>query len=102
MNPDTLHKLERLAAAHIRLLPDAKQTTHFVFERGGYVALVERRETEFGSIGSAGRLNGDLFETLVWKQDQPFFVSKVAESAASPQQVDEIRAFQRDLTAALS
>jgi len=62
-------KLERLAAAGIQLLPAVEITTHYVFERDGYVALVERTAEGFGGVGSAGILTGNGF--AAWVQRGP-------------------------------
>ena len=53
--------LERLVAAGIQLLPAVEITTHYVFERDGFVALVERTPEGFGGIGSPGLLTGTGF-----------------------------------------
>lgn len=47
-----LEIFERLAAAGIDLLP-AEITTHFLFVRGGFVSLVERRDKGFGNRSEA-------------------------------------------------
>ena len=47
-------KLEQLVAAGIQLLPATEITTHYIFERDGFVALVERSGEGFGGVGSAG------------------------------------------------
>jgi hypothetical protein len=98
-----LVKLERLAAAGINLLPLPELGAHFVFERDGFVALVERRGEEFGRVGAAGLLvEKDGFAALVWQGNQPFFQSRNYHEAATPQQVATLRGFQSDLEAALS
>lgn len=95
-------KLERLAAANITLLPAVEITTHFVFERDRYLALVERRGNAFGSIGSAGLMTDRGFATLVWRGDRPFLTGKGFEESASAEQVVGLRAFQQDLEEALA
>lgn len=93
--------LQRLAAAHIQLLPATEITTHFVFERDGFVALVERTPQGFGNIGSAGRLTGKGIAVLVWRDERPFFVAKGFEQQATPGEVEQLRRFSTDVETAL-
>ncbi|MEO8130224.1 MAG: hypothetical protein ABJF23_09955 [Bryobacteraceae bacterium] len=95
-------KLERLVAAGIQLLPTVEIANHYVFERDGFVALVERRGEGFGGIGSAGLLTGKGIAPLVLRGLAPFFVAKGFEQPATPEEVDGIRRFQADLKHALS
>lgn len=101
-NSGMTNKLQKLVDANIQLLPLAEITTHFVFERHGFVALVERRNDEFGSIGTAGLLSDKGIAPLVWRNDQPFFVARGFDAPASSEQVEQLRAFQADLNAALA
>ena len=94
--------LERLVAAGIQLLPTIEITTHYVFERDGFVALVERRAEGFGGIGSAGRLTEKGVAPLVLRGTASFFVAKGFEQRATLEEVDLIRRFQADLKFALS
>jgi len=94
-------KLERLVAAGIQLLPVVEIPTHFVFERDGFVALVERKGDGFGGIGSAGRLTEKGIAPLVMRGNDAFFVAKGFEQVASAEDVDGIRRFQADLKFAL-
>ena len=94
------HQLEKLAAAGIQLVP-AEITSHFIFERDGFVAFVERRDESFGNIGAAGLMTERGFAALLWRGEQAFFVAKGFEQAASPEQVQMIRCFAADLAAAL-
>jgi hypothetical protein len=93
--------LERVAALGIRLLPIAGIETHFVFERDGYAALVERTAEGFGGIGAAGLLTPRGLAPLVWRSAEPFFVLKDFTEPASPAQVDSLRRFSTDLAKAL-
>jgi hypothetical protein len=93
--------LERLLAANIQVVPLSVSDRFVVFERQGFVALVERTEHGFGSIGSAGKLTEQGFATLVFKNGEPFFVAKHFEIAALEQDIQNLRAFQTDLEAAL-
>ena len=95
-------KLERLVAAGIQLLPAVEITNHYVFERDGFVALVERRAEGFGGIGSAGRLTAKGIAPLVLRGTAPFFVAKGFDQPATAEEVDQIRRFQADLKYALS
>jgi hypothetical protein len=95
-------KFQKLVDFHIQLLPLPEVETHFVFERDGFAALVERRDNDFGGIGTAGLLNEKGVAPLVWRGGSPFFVAKGFEQAATPEQVQRLRAFQADLTTALA
>lgn len=95
-------QFERLVERGINLLPAVEVTTHFIFERGGFVALVERRPEGFGNIGAPGLLvhpNG--FAALVWRGSEPWFVARGFEQPATDEQVAEIRQFGADLNYAL-
>jgi len=95
-------QLERLAAAGIQLIPMSEMDRHFVLERDGFVSLVERREGGFGNIGAAGLVTDHGFAALTWRDAQPWFVARGFEIAATTDQIDKLRAFDRDLHAALS
>jgi hypothetical protein len=94
-------QLERLAAAGIQLLPLPGISTHYVFERAGFAALVARTPEGFGSVGSAELLTEGGFAPLVWRDGPAFFVRKGVELPASAAQVDALRAFAADLEQAL-
>ncbi|HYL34823.1 MAG TPA: hypothetical protein VEV17_02795 [Bryobacteraceae bacterium] len=93
-------RLERLAAAGIQLVP-TDRTSHFILERGGFVAFIERRQDSFGNIGAPGLMTERGFAALVWRGDQAFFVAKGFEEPASAEQVEKLRAFARELQAAI-
>jgi hypothetical protein len=93
--------VERLAAAGIQLLPTSEIATHYVFERGGFVAMVERLGDGFGTVGSPGLLTERGFAALVWRQGKPWFVAKGHEYPAKDEQVEEVRRLAADLEAAL-
>ncbi len=96
-------QLERLVEKNINLLPTVEIETHFLFERDGFVALVERRASGFGSIGTPGLLvERGGFAALVWKSEVPWFVAKDFEQRATADQVSSIRNFANDLQYALS
>jgi len=92
--------LQRLAAAAITLLP-VDIETHFMFERDGFIALVERRGNDFGNVGAAGLLTSTGLAPLVWRNDRPVFVNRGTSLDAAPEQVESLRRFQSDLEAAL-
>ena len=98
-----IDKLEKLVAAGIELIPATDVTTHFIFQRDGFVALVERRGDGFGGVGSSGLLTekGGL-APLVSRGDHAFFVGRDFEQEATVEQVSKLRAFARDLSAALA
>jgi hypothetical protein len=102
LTPEILAKFERLIAVRIQLLPTVEVAKHFVFERDGYIALVERRDAGFGGIGAAGMLADGGFAALVHRDDGAFFVGKGFEKLATDEQVQGVRAFQADLERALS
>jgi hypothetical protein len=92
--------LERLTAAGIEPVPvDLK--AHYVFARGVFIALVERRDDGFGAVGAAGLLSEKGLAPLLWRGDRAFFVAKDFEREAMPAEVDDLRNFQSDLEAAL-
>lgn len=94
-------KLERLAAAGIQLLPADEISTHYAFERDGFVALVERTADGLGNIGSAGLLTGNGLAVPVLRGDRTFFVAKGFEREAERGQMEMLRKFSTDLTLAL-
>src|SRR4051812_39346628 len=95
-------KFEKLVAANIQLLPLVEIHTHFVFERDGFAALVERVKDGFGRIGTAGRMSDKGIAPLLWKNGSPFFVAKGFEEPATQENIEALRRFQADLTAALA
>lgn len=96
--------LEKLTAAGIQVIP-AEIVSHFIFERDGFVAFVERRaepaENPFGNIGAPGLMTERGFAALIWRGEQAVFVGKGFEQPASAEQVQTIRAFASDLANAL-
>jgi hypothetical protein len=97
--------LEKLAAAGIQIVP-AEITSHFILERDGFVAFVERRpdssEAPFGNIGAPGLMTERGYAALIWRGDQAFFAGKGFEQPASAEQVQKLRAFAADLENALA
>jgi len=93
--------LERLVAAGIQLLPDTGITTHFVFERDGLAALVQRKDGGFGSMGAPGLMTDKGLAVLVWRAGEPWFVRKTFERLATTEEVATMLHFAADLEAAL-
>jgi hypothetical protein len=102
MSPEIFAKLEALAAADIELVPMAQVPHHFVFAREGFAALVEKRGQGFGQVGSAGMVTDGGFQALVWRDEAAFFVARGVENPATPEQIESLRAFDKDLRAALA
>lgn len=94
--------IERLAEAGIGLLPLPGLDRHYVFTRGGFAALVERREAgEFGGIGSAGLLTDKGLAALLYRSGSAWFIAKGFEREAEAGEVAALRQFAADLEAAL-
>ena len=93
--------LKKLAGAGIELIPAMEISTHFVFERGGFVALVERRESGFGNLGAPGILTEQGMAHLVWRGESAFFVTRGWERAAEAEEVTGLRGFAEDLKKSL-
>ena len=94
-------QIERLAAAGIQLVPLPAITSHYVFERDGFAALVERTESGFGQIGSAGLITSQGLAVLVWRGTEAAFVAKGFERSATSAEVEDLRRFSNDLDRAL-
>ncbi len=96
-------QLQRLAAAGFQLLPAFEIQTHYVVERDGFVALVERRaDGGFGQIGAPGLLREGVISALMWKPQGPVFAAKGAEWPATEEQVAALRRFDAELRQALA
>ncbi len=95
--------LEKLAAASIQLLPLTQMERHWVFERDGFISLVERtRDNGFGRIGSPGLLTERGMAVLVKRGPDMIFAAKGLEVPATAEQVETMRRFSRDLEEALA
>jgi hypothetical protein len=88
--------LEKLEAAGIHIV-EAGISSHFILERDGFVAFVERRENAFGNIGAPGLMTENGFGALVWRNGQGYFIGKGFEQPASEEQVQKLRAFASDI-----
>ena len=94
-------RLESLATAGFQIVP-VDITSHFIVERDGFVAFIERRENNFGNIGSPGAMTERGFAALLWRGEQAFFVGKGFEQPATAEEIQKLRAFARDLEQALA
>ncbi|MBM3758050.1 MAG: hypothetical protein FJW38_29240 [Acidobacteria bacterium] len=101
MDAALLAKLERVLASGIELVPNLKITSHYVFTRDGFAALVEKRAGGFGNIGAPGIVTKSGFAALIWRGETAVFAGRGFEHPASADQVELLRAFDRDLRAAL-
>lgn len=101
MDAELLAKLERVLAARIELVPDIQITTHYVFARDGFASLVEKRAGGFGNIGAPGLVTESGFAALLWRDGMGVFVGRGFEVPATAEQVEQIRAFDKDLNEAL-
>ena len=97
MSPETA---DRLAALKIQILAEARK--HFLFVRATCVALVERTDSGFGSMGSTGVMTDQGLAYLVWREGSATLVGKSGEQPATPAQVEAIRRFSEDLKSALA
>lgn len=104
MTPELIVRLEKLVAAGIRIIP-AEVTSHFILERDGFVAFVERRQgvsgDDFGNIGAPGLMTDQGYAALIWRGELAYFAGKGFEHPASTEQVEKLRAFASDLKGAL-
>ena len=96
MSPQIAARLDEL---HIQLLAEAKG--HCMFGRDTCVALVERTEAGFGSIGSTGILTEQGLAYLVWRDGRARLAGKGGEMDAEDPQIEAVRRFSEDLKAAL-
>lgn len=102
MDAGLLERLERIARLGIGLIPAPEITTHFLFERGGFVVLVERRGGGFGGIGSPGKLvEGHGFAALVRRGGEDWFVARDGQWRAEAGEAEAARRLFTDLKAAL-
>lgn len=75
----------------------AQARDYCMFARGNCVALVQVVEEKFTSIGSSGLMTEKGLAYLVWRDGQAMLSSHGSQSAADPEQVEEIRRFSEDL-----
>lgn len=94
--------LQKLVDHGIQLLPAAELTTHFVFERDGFIALVERRGNGLGHAGAPGLLCPQGMAQLIWRGERGFFVTKGFERLATADEVERLRSFGQDLEICLT
>jgi hypothetical protein len=94
-------QLERLTAAGIQPVFLPQISSHFIFERDGFAALVERTAEGFGQIGSAGLITEHGLAVLVWREEQALFVAKGFQRMATLSEIEQLRRFAADLERAL-
>jgi len=91
---------DRLATFNIQIVTEAQK--YCVFARENCIALVERTEAGFGSIGSTGIMTEAGLAYLVWHGQRAMLAGKSGEQPADAAQVECVRRFSADLKAALS
>jgi hypothetical protein len=91
---------QRLASFHIQIAAEGPK--HFVFVRENCVALVERTDAGYGSIGSTGVMTESGLAYLIWRDRRPLLAGKSGERPAETAEVAAIRRFSDDLKTALS
>lgn len=101
LDQEFLGRLQRVAEAGIQIIPVPQIGNHVVFERDGFVVLVERRGEGLGQVGSPGLLNSKGFGALVERSGETFFVWKGEERAAEAEEVSSARQLLADLRRAL-
>lgn len=102
MSPETRKQLEQISALGIGLIPSAGVNTHFLFERAGFVVLVERRGDGFGRVGSPGKLvEGHGFAALVRRGEEDWFVAKQGQWPAQAGEAQSARHLFTQLKAIL-
>ena len=89
----------RLSALDIRLMAEARAYT--IFARGNCLAVAQRNEAGFSSLGSSGMMTEAGLAYLVWREGRPLLVAKQSEVEAAPTQLEELRQFSGDLRSAL-
>jgi len=92
--------LPRLSSLGINLVP-MDLDFHYVLERDGFIAFVERHGEAFGKVGSAGLLTSAGLAPLVWQDGKANFVQKASRIEATEDQIASLRAFQADLESAV-
>ena len=90
---------DRLAAVHIQIVAEGQK--HCVFARENCIALAERTESGYGSIGSTGVMTESGLAYLVWREGAAVLVGKSGAQPAGAGQVESIRRFSEDLKSAL-
>jgi hypothetical protein len=89
----------RLAALDISLMAEAK--AYLIFARGNCLALAQRDEAGFTSLGSSGMMTDAGLAYLVWREGRPLLVARQNEMEANAGQVEALRQFSSDLKTAL-
>ncbi|HLK47914.1 MAG TPA: hypothetical protein VKT49_07255 [Bryobacteraceae bacterium] len=90
---------DRLVVFNIQIVGEAQK--HSIFARENCIALVERTEAGFGSIGSTGIMTEFGLAYLVWRGQRPMLVGKSGEQPAGDAELAAVRRFSEDLKSAL-
>ena len=96
MTPETA---ARLAGCDIQLA--AESPAYNMFVRGCCVALANPGAADGTGIGSSGMMTEAGLAFLVWREGRPYLAAKGCETAATPEQVEEMQKFSSDLRRAL-
>jgi hypothetical protein len=94
VSPSQIAHLELLG---ISVLTEIRLDKHWVVERDGFIALIEKASNGPGRLGAAGLLTEKGLAPLIWRGAEPTFVAKDLEQIATNEQVQQIRGFQADL-----
>jgi hypothetical protein len=94
-------KLRRLVDMGIDFAPVPGGGKFVLLARGGFAALVGVEGGTLGRVGSTGLAAGSGLAMLVWRGEAAHFVGKGVDQPASPEQVEGLRAFTRDVESAL-
>jgi hypothetical protein len=100
--PETLAKLERLAAVGVRIVPAPGLERYLLLEKEGLYALVEHTPGGFGAVGSPGIMTEQGFAPLILGGKECAFVCKSYRQTATRDEVTAVRSFFTQLKQALS
>jgi hypothetical protein len=82
-------------SGQIELIAETKE--YRIYGRDACVAMVHFTQSGEGAIGSSGLMTENGVAYLVWRDGSPVLVGKGAETPATPEQVEMLRAFSEDL-----
>ncbi len=81
----------------IQLIAETKE--YRLYSRDTCVAMVHFTQSGDSSIGSSGMMTENGVAYLMWRDGRAVLVAKGLEVPASPEQVEALRQFSRDLKA---
>ena len=87
-------------SGEIQLIAETKE--YRVYGRENCVAMVHFTQSGDTSIGSSGMMTESGVAYLVWRDGKPSLVAKSTDVAATPEQVETLRAFAEDLKVLIS